>query len=145
MRRLNQRNAPSPAAARAATGTATPTPILAPVARPPAAAVSEVAGSVVAVVSAAAEGVDDLVDSVDSVDLVDSVDVVNVVEESDCNGVEDNADGNPVDVDSFDVVELSLTTFPLAFKTTPLASSQQSGSLSQQYFPVLSQMVTRGK
>lgn len=96
-------------------------------------------------VSESAVGVDGLVDSGDAVDAVDAVDVVDVVEESDCDGVEDNADGNPVDADIFDVVELSLTTFPLAFKTTPLPSSQQSGSLLQQYFPLLSQMVTRGK
>jgi hypothetical protein len=120
-----------------------PMPILALVARPPAAAaVSEGdAGLVGSVVSEAAEGV---------VGVGGVVVVVSDGEESDVGvGVEDG-DVDDVDkVDGTEVVELELetafpTTFPTPFKTTPLPSVQQSLSLSQQYFPSSSQMVTRG-
>lgn len=119
-------------------------PILAPVARPPAAAVSEEeAAWVGSVVSEAAEGV---------VGAGGVVVVVSEGEESDVGvGVEDGEVDDVDKVDGTEVVELELelktafpTTFPAPFKTTPLPSSQQSLSLSQQYFPSSSQMVTRG-
>lgn len=115
-------------------------PILAPVARPPAAAVSEgEAASLRAVVSEAAVGVVGLEDVVVGSDVDEESDVV--------------VSGGEVDdvdiVDGTEVVELELetafpTTFPAPFKITPLPSAQQSLSLLQQYFPSSSQMVTRG-
>lgn len=120
-----------------------PMPILAPVARPlAAAAVSEgKAAWVGSVVSEAAEGV---------VGWEDVVVVGSDGDESDVGvGVEDGEVDDVDNVDGTEELELELetafpTTFPAPFKTTPLPSVQQSLSLSQQYFPSSSQMVTRG-
>lgn len=123
-------------------------PILAPVARPPAAVGSEeeVAWDG-AVVSEAADGVGFLEDVVTGSDVAVSNGDGSDVE----NGWSDIVDGGcSVDVNNVDggesvVLETAFpTTFPAPFKMTPLPSSQHCLSLSQQYFPSSSQMVTRG-
>lgn len=68
--------------------------------------------------------------------------------DGDCSDVVDggcSVDVNNVDGSESVVLEIAFpTTFPAPFKTTPLPSSQHFLSLSQQYFPSSSQMVTRG-